>query len=132
MDAIEKKRGHYLGTEIDGKWWRRYAKDGLLARGIGDFGMDESAFFFRRYLTDAPIVIAFRDVLDVKVGKWHSGKWAGGQPVVKIIWQKAENRLSSGFVLSRDAVVTDSLVQEIRHHMRQTENGTRMTPAADV
>jgi hypothetical protein len=123
MDTMENKRGHYLGTEIDGKWWRRYAKDGLLARGIGDFGMDESAFFFRRYLTDAPIMIAFRDVLDVKVGKWHSGKWAGGQPVVKIIWKKAENRLSSGFVLSRDAAETDSLVQKIRCHLRQTENG---------
>ncbi|MDW7761628.1 MAG: hypothetical protein SCM96_13470 [Acidobacteriota bacterium] len=92
MDTMEKKRGHYLGTEIDGKWWRRYAKDGLLARGIGEFGMDES------------FMIAFRDVLDVKVGKWHSGKWAGGQPVVKIIWKKADRKRwfsRSGITCSR-------------------------------
>ncbi len=114
MHLIEKKRGHYLGTEMDEKWWRRYSKDGLLARGIGEYWMDASTLSFRRYLTDMPIVISFGDVLDVKVGKWHSGRWAGGAPVVKIVWKKADIRLSSGFVFSRDARETEALVQEMR------------------
>ena len=113
MHLIEKKRGHYLGTEIDEKWWRRHSDDGLLARGIGEYWIDTSALFFQRHLTDAPIVISFGDVLDVKVGKWHSGRWAGGAPVVKIVWRKPDIRLSSGFVFSRHVRETQALVQEI-------------------
>lgn len=113
MDNNEK-HGHYLGTEINGKWWRRYTKDGLLARGNGVYLVDASAFYFRRNLTDTPIVIPFRDVIDVKIGKWHSGRWAFGQPVVKIVWYKAGIRLSSGFILSRDLSETNALVQQIR------------------
>jgi len=119
MQTTEKRRGHYLGTEINGKWWRRYSSDGLLARGNGEFWIDASALFFRRYLTKIPIAIPFGDVLDVKVGTWHAGRWAGGAPVVKIVWKKADNHLSSGFVFSRDARETEALVQEIRSHMQQ-------------
>ncbi|TVQ75330.1 MAG: hypothetical protein EA363_00670 [Balneolaceae bacterium] len=103
---------------MDGKWWRRYSSDGLLARGIGEFWIDDTALIFRRYLTKIPIVISFSDVLDVKVGKWHSGRWAGGAPVVKIVWKKADKHLNSGFVFSRDARDTDVLVQEIRSRMQ--------------
>lgn len=122
MRLNDKNRGHYLGTEIDEKWWRRYSMEGFLARGIGEFWIDSSALYFRRYLTDAPIVIALGDVLDIKVGKWHSGRWAGGVPVVKILWKKSDNRLSSGFVFSRDAGATETLIQEIRSHLQQTTN----------
>lgn len=118
VHSAEDRRGHYFGTEVDGKWWRRYSSDGLLARGIGEFRIETSALFFRRYLTEIPIVIPFGDVLDVKIGKWHSGRWAGGAPVVKIVWRKSDTRLSSGFVFSRDARETDVLVQEIRSHMQ--------------
>jgi len=114
MHAVEKRRGHYFGTEVDEKWWRRYTKDGFFARGMGEYWFDASALFFRRYLTDAPVVVPFGDVLDVKVGKWHSGRWAGGAPVVKIVWKKENDRLSSGFMLSSDARETERLVQEIR------------------
>ena len=120
MHPAEEKRGHYLGTEIDGKWWRRYSGDGLLARGIGEFWIDDSALFFRRFLTKVPIVISFGNVLDVKVGNWFSGRWAGGAPIVKIVWKKADNHLSSGFVFSCDLRETEALVQEIRSHMGKT------------
>lgn len=118
MNVSEKRRGHYLGTEIDEKWWRRYSREGLLARGIGEFWIDGAALFFRRYLTAAPIVIPLGDVLEVKVGRWHSGRWAGGAPVVKVVWQKGDHRLSSGFVVSCDARERETLVQVIRTHRR--------------
>lgn len=122
MRVTDKKRGHYLGTEVDEKWWNRYLKDGLFARGLGVYWIDNDTLFFRRYLTKSPIVIPLRDVLDVKIGKWHSGRWAGSAPVVKILWNKAGSRLSSGFVLSRDSRETDELVQTIRSMiLRQTE-----------
>jgi hypothetical protein len=44
--VIEKRRGHYLGTEIDEKWWRRYRKDGFLARGLGEYWIENSFYIF--------------------------------------------------------------------------------------
>ncbi len=114
MNSTEKKPGRYLGTELGGRWWRRYSRDGLLARGVGEYWLDASALCFQRYLVETPIAIRFGDVLEVKLGKWHSGRWAGGAPVVKIVWRKAEDLLSSGFVLSRDLSETEALVRDIR------------------
>ena len=118
MNSTQKTtRAHYLGTEIDGKWWRRYSEDGLLARGIGECWVDSTALFFRRYLTTAPIVIPLHDVIDIEVGRWHSDRWAGGAPVTKIVWKKEDKRLSSGFVFSRDARETDAAVRAIRSRL---------------
>ncbi len=120
MEPGEKKTGHYLGTEINGKWWRRYSRDGLLARGIGEFWCDDTAIFFRRHLTKDPIVISFSDFTDIKVGKWHSGRWSPA-PILKITWKKDDTSLCSGFVLSSDRNKTDELVQMFLSHMKNTE-----------
>lgn len=114
MKALQGRKGHYLGTEVEGKWWRPYRNDGLLARGIGAWWMDGKALFFGRYLIEALIVIQFKDVVEVKVGKWHSGRWAGGSTVVKILWRKQEKLLSSGFVLCPDPKDTEKLVKDMR------------------
>lgn len=111
---VEKRRGHYLGTEIDQKWWRRYVKGGFFARGTGEYWFDKTAFYFHRHLTDAPIVIEFKDVIGVRIGKWHSGKWAGGKPVVKLLWEKGSEQLCSGYVLSSDQGETEVQVEKIK------------------
>lgn len=120
MVSTQLRRGHYLGTEIEEKWWRRYWKDGLLARGVGEFWIENSALFFRRYLTERLIVIPFEDLIDVKLGKWHCGRWAAGAQVVKIVWRKKGKRLSSGFIFSRDEQETELLVREILSHRQKT------------
>jgi hypothetical protein len=56
---------------------------------------------FRRYLTKEPIFIPFEAILEIKLGKWHSGRWALGRPIVKIVWRKGDVKLSSGFIVSR-------------------------------
>ena len=45
------KRGHYFGTEIGGKWWRRYREPGFFARGSGEFDVNAAGFQFRRKLS---------------------------------------------------------------------------------
>ncbi len=97
---MEKKKGHYLGTEIEGKWWKRYRKSPFLARGWGEYWLNGEGFYFLRYFTEKPIFLPFRQIVDVKTGKWHSGRWAGGKVVIKIIWEEQGQRLSSGFVLA--------------------------------
>ncbi|MGQ9471540.1 MAG: PH-like domain-containing protein [Candidatus Aminicenantales bacterium] len=97
---MEKRRGHYLGTEIDGKWWKRYGKNQFLARGLGDYWQNEEGFYFLRYATQEPIFIPFRQALTIKTGKWHFGRWAMGRDIIKIVWQSEGHELSSGFIVA--------------------------------
>ena len=71
---INEKTGLYLGTEIDEKWWKRYTKDKMFARGNGKYSYDNEGFYFLRYLTKLPITIPFKNVTEFKIGKWHSGR----------------------------------------------------------
>lgn len=93
--------GHYLGTEIEEKWWKRYYRNKLLARGNGKYWIDQESFCFHRYLTREPIRIRFADIVGVKIGTWHSGRWYLGWPIVKVLWMKDGVLLSSGFFVSK-------------------------------
>lgn len=99
---MEKRRGSYLGTEIDEKWWKRYREDGFFARGNGEWWIEGGAFSFRRFLTRTPLVIPFDKVTEVKIGNWHAGRWILGKPIFKILWTREGLRLSSGFYLESD------------------------------
>jgi len=110
---MERKKGHYLGTEIDEKWWKRYRRDHLFARGTGEYWLEEDRFCFRRYLTKQPICIPFERAVQIKLGKWHAGRWSGGLLVLKILWSKDGQSLSSGFVVSRNASDTHDLKAEL-------------------
>jgi hypothetical protein len=112
---MEKSKGHYLGTAIDGKWWKRYMGKDFFARGNGEYWYDEQAFYFQCYLTRRPLVIPFQHVRAVQLGRSHCGRWACGAPVVKLIWQDEELSLSSGFVLSRREGQVRQLADEFRH-----------------
>lgn len=110
----EKMKGSYLGTEIDGKWWKRCVGYGLLARGSGTWGFEDECFFFLRYLTQKPIRIPFKSIRELKTGKWHSGRWCFGYPVMKIIWDKEGVILSSGFLVSKNIDDVSELMAELR------------------
>ena len=112
---MEKNTGLYLGTEINEKWWRRYMRDGMFARGNGEYWWDDQGFYFIRYLTKKPIFIPFSKAYKTKLGTWHSGRWCMGNFIVKILWQKDDLRLSSGFLISKykeDAVRLESELQD--------------------
>ncbi len=120
---MEKKTGHYLGTEIDEKWWKRYRKDRFFARGNGEYWHDEQGFYFLRYLTKEPLFIPFESILEIKSGKWHSGRWSAGVEILKIIWNKEGWRLSSGFRVSVKKEETDQLKEILKEKMKSQEKG---------
>jgi hypothetical protein len=98
-----KNTGLYLGTEIVGrKWWKRYLKDKLFARGNGKYWFDDTGFCFLRYLTSTPIHIPFSEIIEIQLGTKHAGRWAMGNLIVKIVWRKHDLILSSGFLVSRN------------------------------
>ena len=117
MDAMERRRGHYLGTEVDGVWYRRYRKDGLFARGLGEYWLDGDLLRFRRYLTRTPLSIPLRRVRAVETGAWHSGRWVAGVRAIKLVWEHDGKLLSSGFVFTRTASEAAEQARELQDHI---------------
>lgn len=114
LKMMERERGHYLGTEIDGKWHRRYREDGLFARGLGEYWIDGDALQFRRYLTKTPFSIPLRQVRAVELGRWHAGRWVGAERAIKLIWEHEGRELSSGFVFTRTSIEAARHARELR------------------
>ena len=113
-DYPNRHKAHYLGTEIDEKWWKRYRKNKFFARGNGEYWFDNTALYFRRYLTKHPIEIPFAKVIEMKIGKSHAGRWLLGSRVLKIIWENDGMKLSSGFVFSRNQQETEAVMAEFK------------------
>ena len=105
----EKNYGLYLGTEINEQWWKRYKKDKLFMRGNGNYWYDDKGFYFLRFLTKTPIFIPFHKISQIKLGTWHSGRWAFGNLIMKLIWKTEDLVLSSGFIVSNTRKETEEL-----------------------
>ena len=110
-------RGSYFGTEIDGKWWRRYKGPGFFTRGTGEFWMSEEGLHFRRLLTDVPLSIRFDEITAVRLGTWHCGRWGHGRPVLKVDFVRDGRKLSAGFYLSADREEMERLVEDLAQRM---------------
>jgi hypothetical protein len=114
LEMMERERGHYLGTEIDGKWHRRYREDGLFARGLGEYWIEDGALRFRRFLTKTPFSVPLRSVRKVELGRWHAGRWVGSERAIKLIWEHRGKVLSSGFVFTRTPIEAAQRARELR------------------
>lgn len=112
-----RRKGLYLGTEVGEKWWKRYTRDKFFARGNGKYWFDNSAFYFHRYLTRKPIQIPFDNVVEVKLGRSHAGRWLLRVPVLKIIWKKSDLLLSSGFLVSKNPLELERILADIRQRI---------------
>jgi hypothetical protein len=110
---MDKQSGHYLGTEIDEQWWRRFHGEGFFARGNGTYWLDETALFFHRYLTSNPLRIPYDHIKGIEIGTWHAGRWNLGRPIVKVHWKKDSHLLSSGFVIATSQDETGSFVEAL-------------------
>lgn len=106
-------KGLYVGTEIDGRWWKRYRAPGFFARGNGSYWFAEGELRFDRALTKELTRIPLAKVTEVTVGTWHAGKWLAGKPIVKVGWEADGEQLSSGFGFA-DRQSADAFVAELR------------------
>jgi len=97
-----KKQGNYFGTEIDGRWWKRYRAPAFFARGNGELWLDEEGLHFLKKLTKAPLTITWAEGTGASLGKSHAGRWALGRPVLKVAFRRDDLDLSAGFYLSSD------------------------------
>jgi hypothetical protein len=103
----------YAGTEVGGKWWKRYRAPGFFARGNGAYWFEDGEIRFHRALTKETTRIPLGLVTDVSIGTWHAGQWHAGKPIVKVAWTKDSEQLSSGFGFG-DRASADAFVAQIR------------------
>ena len=96
------KKGNYFGTEIDGSWWKRYRASGFFARGNGEFWFDDDGLHFLRLMTKAPPSIAWDEMTEATIGRWHAGRWANGRPILKVGFVRDGEPLTAGFYLAKE------------------------------
>jgi hypothetical protein len=121
---MEDRHGHYLGTEIDGKWWKRYRGTGFFARGNGMYWLNDEALHFQKFLTSSRLRIPYEKMKAITVGTWHAGRWKMGRPIVKVIWEHKGQHLSSGFFISGSESATQHLVRKLKNKMSESGQST--------
>ena len=113
---MEPRRGSYLGTERDGRWWKRALGEGLFVKGLGSSLIDEHGIVFRRIGINRDIVIPYASMRGVRIGNWHGGTWSARRPILKIDWEHVGRAHSSGFLIpdrTEAARVRDDLTARI-------------------
>jgi hypothetical protein len=108
------KKGNYFGTEIDGKWWKRYRAKGFFARGNGEFTMDDEGIHFLRLLTKEPLTINWSELRSATLGKAHAGRWMLGRPILKASFHRDGSDLVAGFYLSKDWAPMEELAADLQ------------------
>ena len=108
-----KKKGNYFGTEIGGRWWKRYRAPAFFARGNGELWFDEEGLHFLKTLTKSPLTITWAEGTAAELGKWHAGRWALGRPVLKVAFRRNDLELVAGFYLSSDWPEMEQLAADL-------------------
>jgi len=119
---MEKQNwARYAGTEIVSKgWWPKIYRKGLLwVRGNGSIQLADDGIVFKRYGVSQPIVIPYNSIKEIKFGRWHARGWQIWQ-IIKIIWQKNGQLLSTGFGISRNKEKTKRFADEIKKRTAQS------------
>jgi hypothetical protein len=119
LTMTERKPGHYLGTEVDDRWWRRYKRDGFFARGNGNYWLEEDHLCFLRYLASEQLCIHFDEIENITTGTWHAGRWNLGRPIVKLHWIRDGVQLTSGFVVGSDEDETEAFIIALMKRVNQ-------------
>ena len=114
MNVIQKKRGQYLGTRIDHKWWRRYSEGGFFARGNGEYWIKDGSLFFQHQAQQEPIRLPLQNIVEIVLCPCKKRFRMGTKPVIKVVWQKGDRWLSSGFALSEGIEAASGLLASLR------------------
>jgi len=112
MNAIQKKRGQYLGTRVENKWWHRYNKGGFFTRCNGEYWIKDGSLFFQQQNKRQPICLPLDNLAEIKVCSCKG--WTSGIPIVKLIWEKDGHWLSSGFIFPGIMERDDKLLASLR------------------
>ena len=116
---LEQGKGSYLGTVIEGKWWKPCFRGGLLCKAPGSWQLGEGGLYFLRLLTRKPLFFPFAAMRGLTVSRSHAGNFVFKPVVISLDWEKDGRLLNSGLVLDRDPGRTLLLAEQIRARIPQ-------------
>jgi hypothetical protein len=95
-----RSSGIYVGTlRLDSPWYSRGVRfGGFPEKGPGEYWYDYKGFYFVRDTTGTGLVIPAESLLEVRLGLWH-GIVISRTKILKLLWRKGGEKLSSGFVV---------------------------------
>lgn len=112
---MQPVNGQYLGTERDGRWWRRDSSPGFFGRGNGRIGSDERGVWYHKLLAADPFYLPWERIQSIDTSTWHAGRWAWGLPIVRVAWRVAQGSLTSGFVIGCRTQDGEAALRELRY-----------------
>lgn len=117
-------RGTYYGTEIGGKWWKRYAKDGWLSSFKADIWVDARGLNFRKRGAKTVLTIPRHSITGLTAGRWHVGRWSW-KPILKVQWTKNGVSMLCGFVMSGGEKNTLQMASQIGALITSNDDGAQ-------
>jgi hypothetical protein len=95
-----RSSGVYAGTLRPERPWysRGVTFDGFPDTGPGEYWYDYKGFYFVREGTGTGLVIPAESLIEVTLGLWH-GIFFSRTKILKLLWRRGGEKLSSGFVV---------------------------------
>ncbi|MGD0659199.1 MAG: hypothetical protein ABSD38_14120 [Syntrophorhabdales bacterium] len=95
-----RSSGVYAGTLRPERPWysRGVTFDGFPDKGPGEYWYDYKGFYFVREGTGTGLVIPAESLIEVTLGLWH-GIFFSRTKILKLLWRRGGEKLSSGFVV---------------------------------
>jgi hypothetical protein len=105
-----RSRGSYLGTLALAKPWyaRTINNPAYPDKGPGEYWYDYKGFYFVRQGSGRGIVIPSESILSVSIGYRHGFSFSRLR-ILKIVWQKGREKLSSGFAVTHPEQIKQAL-----------------------
>jgi hypothetical protein len=105
-----KRHGIYVGTlKIDRPWYsRRMRHIGFPENGPGEFWYDYKGFYFVGSDTNRGLVIPSDSIISVSLD-FHHGWTFSWTKILRIVWRRGQERVSSGFIVPQPGQVMEAL-----------------------
>ena len=106
-----RNSGFYAGTlRIEKPWYLRAVKNaGFPHKGPGEYWYDYKGFYFVRERSGAGLLIPAESLVEVKLGYWHGTSFSRSK-ILKLVWKKGGEKLSSGFIIKGPEQVRQALM----------------------
>ncbi len=119
---MQTKVGLYVGTEVEGRWWRRYTGGASLRGATAACGRTGGP---SRYLTADALHSTWSLVHSIQSGAFHSGRWAWGLPIIKVHWKANDESLSFGFMVAGNRTAQLEALDTLRREHTARAAATR-------
>ena len=106
-----RKHGIYVGTlNLSRPWYSRMARDENFPEpGAGEYWYDYKGFYFVGEQNNKGLVLPVESIIDVRLSVVHGTK-ISMRKILKIIWRKGIEKVSSGFTVDDPEEVQQALV----------------------